>query len=169
MDIDALKRWKDAKVELLLFLPSAGWGRAVVELEGKARPEVFSADYKVLRDRADVLRHAKQSIVRSAGREPKSQRLLLLPALVKGTRWFEYCETSGGVELVVPVDERLEKRALEWVKPGLDRDLHNERIRREAAVQALSHFKTESNIAVLRGLLDDPDAEPGERKNERGK
>src|SRR5262245_59893672 len=38
---ETLQRWTDDKVELLLFLPSAGGSRGVVELEGKGCPEVF--------------------------------------------------------------------------------------------------------------------------------
>jgi hypothetical protein len=169
IEAETLRHWKDDKAELLLFLPLVGWSRGVVALEGKERPEIFTSGYKLLRNREEVLRKAKEAVGRAAGLKSVQSHSLMLPAeLVRGTQWFSYYETSGAIDLVVPVDERLEKQALDWIKPGDGGDVRHTRIRREQSIQALAYFKSESNINVLRALLNDPDTETGERKNGRG-
>jgi len=117
---------------------------------------VFTADYALLRDRDEILRKTKEALGRTSTQSHKMQ----LPAeLVRGTHWFTYYEGAGAIQLVVPVDERLEKRALEWIKPGAGKDVRHERMVREDAVQALAYFKSDSNVKVVRALLDDPDAD----------
>lgn len=154
IDEETLQRWKKDKVEVLLFPPCLGWRRGIVELD---RPEVFTSEVQVLRERDQVLLQTREALARASKRKAtRSHRLFLPGDMVRGTRWFSYYETSGGIDLVVPADERLEKRALEWLKPGLDPDSRNDQLRRGKAVRALAHFKSDPNIDIVRGLLKDP-------------
>ena len=54
------------------------------------------------------------------------------------------------VWMTLPVDAALEKQAIKWL---------DEKHSREQAVRALGHFKSDANIARVKKLVADPDAE----------
>ena len=66
------------------------------------------------------------------------------------SRLFLFRVIVAASGLFVPVDKRLEKRPLEYVRSKSAQ-------RRGEGVRALAYFKTEKNIELVRSLLDDPE------------
>jgi hypothetical protein len=113
----ALAGWKDRSSRLLLAAqgdPPAETG--VVDLADKELP-VLTADFTLLRKPEEVVRVAKETIRRLPGVKRIATFRLVVPGeAITGTRWQQHYETGGYVTVTVPVDERLEKRAQEYVR-----------------------------------------------------
>ena len=67
---------------------------------------------------------------------------------ISGTGWEKYYATGGHLVLSVPVDQRLEERAHDYVR---SEDYH----KRAEGARALRYFKSGGNIARVKGLLSD--------------
>ena len=109
--------------------------------------EVLKADFTLLRDPETVIRAAKAMLRRTpAGISRLHTFNLEVPRkVVAETSWHEF----HSLMLSVPVDEQLEKRAIEYIRsPNYSR--------RDEGVRALRYFKSDENIARVRSLLDDP-------------
>ena len=106
--------------------------------------EVFTAGFKILRDSDAVIRKAKEIIRRTPAnvRELHTVRLMIPPELLAKS-------THGPFgQLVVPVDDELEKQAIRFLKS-------QSYSRRSEAAKVLRYFKSDANIARLRPLLED--------------
>jgi hypothetical protein len=145
-----LAQWKDPSGRLLLAArgdPPAETG--VIDLADKEL-QVLTADFTTLRKPEEVLRVAKETVRRMPGvTRIETFRLVAPGEAVAGTRWEKYYRTGGYVTVTVPVDERLEKRAHEYVRSPIYGQ-------REEAARALRYFKSDENVARLKTLLNDP-------------
>jgi hypothetical protein len=174
--VETLPRWKESGQAVLWFLVDIGdrkeeiprdfpgppqgrlrlrelgakfLGTAAVELAspkaGKRVPSpVFSMDFQVLDDEDKILEAVKAEAARQQKGEVSAIRLSM-PRKVAARSG-----RSGDVNvLYVPVNDRLEQLALDWVRSKED-------WLRQAGVRALGPFKSEANAAVLRGMMDDP-------------
>jgi hypothetical protein len=112
---------------------------------GKRVPRpVLAMDFSVLAEEDRIIAAVKAEVAR---RHPSPARLLWIgmPYAVAARSG-----KAGDVnQLGVPVNARLEELARGWVGS-------KEAWLRAAGVQGLSHFQSEANAALLRGLLDDP-------------
>lgn len=139
--------WRNQAHRLLLAVGGDGLGTAeAIDLDDR-NLEVFSADLTLLRDPEAVIRLAEETARRIPG---AIRRLHTFPLTVPSdvaskTQWAKY----SGVFAIVPVDDRLEKRAHEY----LQSDNYS---RRNEGALALQYFKSDENIALLKALLDDP-------------
>ncbi|MGC1273191.1 MAG: hypothetical protein WBC44_05750 [Planctomycetaceae bacterium] len=146
-----LARWKEQQSRLMLALDYDRPGTTtVIELE-RDRLNTLSADFTLLREPDEAIRIARDTVQRTpAGVKRVHTFGLRAPReVIAGTEWEDYYETSGHLILEVPVDERLETRAIE----RLDSKDYS---RRHEAALALRYFKTDENIKRMKDLLDDP-------------
>lgn len=109
------------------------------------KTEVFMADFTLLRDPETVVQAARETISRIPPnvRRLHTMRFSIPTDVLAETKFGPYAE------LVVPVDEQLEKRAI----ASLNSKSYSMRL---ASAKALRYFKSEKNIDRLRMLLDDP-------------
>jgi Leucine Rich repeat len=113
--------------------------------------EELTEDMKLLRNPADVIRVAKETVRRMPVNVRRIQtfQLVVPQEIVRGTKLALAPEKPGELRVTVPADERLERRALEEIRSKDER-------RREEGVRALRYFKSEENIARMKALLNDP-------------
>ena len=173
--MNILPRWKESAQSVLWFLvdrgdtkeesprdfPAARQGKlrlrehwfkflhtSALELgspkTGERVPDpVFSMDFRVLDEEDQILEAVKAEVSRSQKRTERSIRILMPPDVAARSGRF------GAVNVLhVPVDDRLEQLARSWVQSKAE-------WRRHAGVQALGPFKSDANIAILKGMLDD--------------
>jgi hypothetical protein len=107
--------------------------------------EVYKADLTTLQKPADLLRVVKETLRNSPGVKCIDTFPLTVP--IKGG----YYGRGGSTTVEVPVDESLEKKAVQYLGS-------KERWRRTEGAAALKYFKSEQTIARLKELLSD--AEP---------
>ena len=112
--------------------------------------EELTADMKLLRNPADVIRIAKETVRRMPVNVRRFQtfQLVVPQEIVRGTKLALAPEKPGELRVTVPADERLEKRALDEIRSPDER-------RREEGVRALRYFKSAENIARMKALLGD--------------
>jgi len=110
---------------------------------------VYTRDYQILSEKEAILDHVKEA-VRSQEKDPPhphdSFKLFTpgdSPVSIK-------LHAGSAVFLMVPIDERLEAIGRTWCKP--DSDVN----KREDGAEILRHFKNETNIQLLKSLLNDP-------------
>lgn len=148
--VSDLTRWKNDAGRLLLVArgnPPAETG--MIDLADKDL-QVLTADFKLLRKPDEVIRAANEAVRRMPGvMRIKSVTLEVPIEVVMGTKWEEYYRSGGNIRLTVPIDERLERRALEYVR---SKDFSQ----RADGVLILRHFKSDENIARVKLLLNDP-------------
>jgi hypothetical protein len=148
--VATLAKWKGHSSRLLLAAkgdPLAATSVLALADEGL---DVLTADFALLRKPEDVIRGAKETVRRMPGvREVDTFRLVVPAEAVAGTEWAKYYGSGGHITLLVPVDERLEKRAREYTG-GESYD------RREEGARALRYFRSDENVTRVRGLLGDP-------------
>jgi hypothetical protein len=146
-----LAGWKARSSRLLVATDDCVPGATTVIELAVDKLEILTADFRLLRDPEAVIQAAKGTLRRM----PASVRRTHIFGLevpreaIAGTRWQEYYETGGYLILSVPVEERLEKRAHDYIRSESYR-------KREEGVRALRYFKTDENIARARTLLNDP-------------
>ena len=135
--------WVEGKSRMLLA--RTGGTYKVIELTDP-HLAVLRSDLTVLRDAQSVVRAVRETVSSVPGPTTVDTMLLSVPwTVAKFVR-----PTSGmGLDLEVPIDSRLERWALASYRS-------KDPMRRLEAATALGHFKSEKNIAVLKGMLTDP-------------
>lgn len=150
-NMSVLADWKQRSSRLLVaYDECAPYATTVIELV-PGRMEILKADFTLLRDPEAVIRAAEKRLrgMPEGVRRLHNFRLQVPRETVAETKWDEYYATGGYLLLSVPVDEQLEKRAIEY--------MHSERYgKRKEGARALRYFKSEKNILRVRELLDDP-------------
>ena len=116
----------------------------VIDLDADSL-EVWSADFVLMKNAADVIQAAKDEIRRTPTGSARSPDVQI--SAPNGDPFLL---------LTIPADERLEKRA-----HAVLRGEHG--WSREEAVEALKYFKSEENIRLLKSLLGDSDIEVRQR------
>ncbi len=128
-------------------LPHLTFGWAVIGLDENPNDFAVTMDFAVLTRPGPILEAARSGVKHSSGRpRPKSYQVITVPS---GTEIGERVNGFNGPSMTLPLDDRLEPKALEWVRSP------NPDIRLEGVV-ALRRFRSEGNIAVLKALLSDP-------------
>ena len=170
---------KDSKQQILCFFHSEPleasplvWADSLVRLGPpltgyRSYPPIFTVDLKLLKEPEEVLRAARAAVVEEGkGRQPGSYGMSLPRGIMQATG------TSGDANgLIVPIDHRLEEAARRWIESpeaipvrlGVVRSKddairHYSGLLRLEGVRALRNFKSDENIAVLKGLLGSPDS-----------
>lgn len=143
-----LSKWKDGSHRLLVAIQHDNTPTGTVIDLTDDKLEVVTAELKFLRKPADVIRIAKETIRRMPGvRRTFGVRIMLHYDAIGNTQWAGH----HGLGVIVPVTDRLEKRAHEYICSA-------DSIRRSDGIKALRFFKSDENIARLKTLLDDPDS-----------
>ena len=144
------KDWMHRSCRLLIiYNDSSPHHPTVIELTPD-RPDVFTAEFRLLHDPDQIVQAAKDAIERTPSNVMRlcTLRLMVPRDLYKGTRW----EDGAGLMLEVPADAQLEKWATEL--------LHDENpSNRMQAAQSLRYFKSERNARMIAKLLNDPVAD----------
>jgi Leucine Rich repeat len=149
--LPVIARWKDRSCRLLVAVTgNPPTSIRVIDLTDE-KWGALAADFTFLRKPEDVIRVARETVRRMPGVTRIQSFGLSVPReAIAGTGWEECYGTGGYLGLTVPVDERLEKRAQEFI-------LSREMLRRGEGAQALRYFKSVENIARVKSLLDDPE------------
>jgi hypothetical protein len=146
-DARVLANWQERSCRLLVAMDdSAPDATKVIELNADCL-EVLTENFKLLRDPETVICAAKETVrgMPAPVKRIHTFQLNVPREMFIGTKWEEY----HGLILSVPVDERLEKRSLDYLKS-------DKYMLREEGVRALRYFKSDGNIARVRPLLNDP-------------
>ena len=136
-----------------------GWGgeTGIIPLDGNPGRRAPTADFVLLTKPDDILKCAAQAIDADAktkiAREPDGST----PSLELGVPFHSPLEEDlhnilNGNNLVVPINEMIEAKAKQWIKADNAELRHN-------GFRFLAQFKSEDNIAALKGLLTDPEAQ----------
>src|SRR5262245_20001237 len=158
-DPKELARWKKAEQEVLIFLvkswrfgekaslyeltPCRNSLQGVIELAPDAKTATggeriaYTLDMKNLTDPKAILKYTRSAII-------AAEKIRDLRAHA-----FQSVESPGWVTRVVPVDERLERQARQWVTSDDPKW-------REQGAKALRYFKSDESVAALKKLLADP-------------
>jgi hypothetical protein len=147
--------WKKAGNSMLWFLgpaPKPGKGRAwhtpaEAHFDGRRYPPMYAMDFTVLEDEKVILDRARAYA-------KTSTKVLPVHAIRFSQPWND---------LFVPVEPTLEKTAKRLIASPQDFvqkwEKFDPRLRyvlRSSGVNALRHFKSDANIALLKSLLADP-------------
>lgn len=145
-----LAGWKERSTRLLVVQSDPPTDTDVIDLTDKGLA-VLTSDLTLLRKPEDVIRAVKETVRRMPGVTRIETYRLRVPnrATVAGTKWEETYKTGGYIRVAVPVDDRLEKLAIEYVRTK------NSEQRQEGAA-LLRYFKSDENVARAKALLDDP-------------
>jgi hypothetical protein len=145
-----LTDWKKRSCRLLVaydeFAPRA---TTVIEL-AKGKMKIMTADLKLLREPEAVIEAARKAVLLmpAAVKRVNTFKLTVPLENVVGTKWERYYKTGGQLLLSVPVDKRLEKRSLNYIRSKIAQ-------KRAEGARALRYFKSDKNIAILKPLLAD--------------
>lgn len=142
-----LTHWQEHSIRLLVTVNEDDVSATRVLALTDDPLEILTADFQLLRDPEAVIQVAKQTVSRfpAAIRRVHTFRVAVPSKVLVGTKW----ESSGQLDLTVPVDERLEQRAQVGILSI------NYPTRAESA-RALRYFKSDENVARLKPLLHDP-------------
>jgi hypothetical protein len=114
---------------------------------------VVTADLTVISKPSDIEQATKDDVRRFPAKPKAGENFEWSPMhdydSLKGSYYY-------GCGIVVPVDERVEKRAHALLSAPNDKIVSTVTTH-SMAVHALSFFKSDENIRLLRGLLNDPD------------
>jgi hypothetical protein len=141
------KDWMNRSSRLLIISDQQSPYEPVVIELAPNKPDVFTADFKLLHDADQIIQAAKDAIARTPSHvlRLRTLRLMVPRDIYQGTRW----EKSDGLRLEVPADAQLENWAI-----GLLPDENP--LNRRQAVQALRYFQSERNAKLVAELLNDP-------------
>ena len=145
--LPVLADWKDDSARLLVAYDEyAPHATTVIEL-APGQLEIMRSDFSLLRDPDAVIRAAMDALGRMPGGTKRVHTFgrYVPRKFFTGTQWDEF----HGLILNVPVDSRLEKQAIESLRSESYRE-------RDEAVRAIRYFRSDENVARVRGLLDDP-------------
>jgi hypothetical protein len=122
------------------FAPRTGHAKgSFLELHPDAERRAYTLDIKELAQPDEILKAVRGAIAAPT------------PPGKLASSWISFPGHGDLLRVTVPVDSRLEARAREWTQSA-DKD-----IRREGAT-ALGFFRSDANVAILNGLLEDPGA-----------
>lgn len=144
-----LAGWKERSTRLLV-MQDGPTELDAIDLTDKGLA-VFASNLTLLRKPEDVIRVAKETVRRMPGvKRIETYRLRVQDrATVAGTKWEKTYKDGSYIRVAVPIDDRLEKLAIEYLR------VKDYEQRREGAI-LLRYFKTDENIARAKALLDDP-------------
>jgi len=146
-----LADWKKRSCRLLVAHDNdAPNATKVIELT-EDKLQVWKSDLTLLRKPDSVIKAAKESVKRMpAGVKRIHTFGLKAPReLVAETQWEKYYRTGGHLNVSVPADTQLEKRAQNYLSSKDDSQ-------RAEGARALRYFKSDDNIARVKKLLNDP-------------
>ncbi len=170
---DAILNWKDDNIERIFCLVKAErykegedsdyirgvwalrhWDSlyTIIELNGNPVEPVYTMDFEILTEREKIL----AAVEKVASYEPKTDEgyklLEIKPHRINVPFDSEIAKrlyAGSGVYLIVPADKRLEDKAREGLKsPDFSLRLD--------AVRILKNFRSQKNVALLKGLFNDP-------------
>lgn len=107
---------------------------------------VLTREFSVLTEPDAILKFLDKTLQAQAGSDRPRGHMLLVPG---GTPVFKRLWSRSAVFLFVPVDEALEALGARWCKADSP-------YKRDQGAKILGYFKSDRNIALLKGLLDDP-------------
>ncbi|MEX0612290.1 MAG: hypothetical protein WD229_09225 [Pirellulales bacterium] len=141
-----LDHWKIQGSRLMLFVRERiVYVESILDLSD-GELEIMTADFAVLRKAEEAIRVAKEAGGRRTATKTSELFNLSVPGEAwAGTAWRHRCTH---LSLAVPVDDRLERRAIEY----LGSKIYSQR---QEGVQALAHFKSDANVARLKAMLAD--------------
>lgn len=129
-------------------------------------PPIFTLDLKVLKEPEDILEAARVAVVEAGKRERIRSHAVELPhGIMQATG-----KSGDANSLIVPIVHRLEAAARHWIESPEEVPLRlgavdpkdpkaikfvSDLLRLEG-VRALRHFKSDENVPILKGLLDNP-------------
>lgn len=162
-------QWKKEGARLLIFLqeskylagggvsyyaregyaPRGGYDEdAICELRDGAKVQAFTSGLRPLSKPEDLIDTARQA----AKEEPKgvcpAATIVDVPEEAYRNQELVTRPFNGGLSLKVPIDDRLEDLAHQWVR-STDKDV------RVTGAKSLCWFRTDDNVEVLRSLLKD--------------
>lgn len=145
-----LAGWMERSTRLLVVLSDPPAEMDVIDLTDKGLA-VMTSDLTLLRKPDDVIRAAKETVRRMPGVTRIETYKLRVPdrATVAGTKWEKIYESGGYIRVAVPIDDRLEKLAHEYLRTK------DPELRWEGAL-LLRYFKSDGNVARAKALLADP-------------
>ena len=116
-----------------------------------AAPPIFDVNLNALGQPWEILNAARAAAKVGGGRKALRTHGMNLPHAI-ASRSGQHGDANM---LVVPVDSRLEKLALRWIRsPEEFRSGGAEEFMRIEGVRALRYFKSEANVTLLKRLLD---------------
>jgi hypothetical protein len=118
---------------------------SIIELDGNG-PGVVTMDFRVLTERAEILKAARGAVAAVHDGGEKKRHRLLPPSSADVT--IKLGTEFSVMYVWMPVDQRLEERGQGWAR---SRSVDY----RALAPEALRPFKSDKNIAILKGLLAD--------------
>lgn len=127
-----------------LRLSQGDLDQSAIDLSGESGTLVVTADARLLTRKDDIVKAAEAAASPEAAK-PKQGRLDA-PASSDVVRKYS---TGDGVWLIVPLNDRLQAIARDWLK-SKEIDFRVE------GANALKHFKSDDNIQLLKRLLEDP-------------
>lgn len=141
-----LTEWEGQSTRLLVGLDSGPQIQTrFVDLTPN-KVEVLTADATLLRTPEEVLKIARETVLRLPGTARIKEFRYDVPSTpYAGTHW----EGFYAITVSIPVDDRLQQQALKWIQS-------KEYGRKEDGAKALRYFKTDENIKHITALLDDP-------------
>jgi hypothetical protein len=145
--IENLEAWKTRSARMLLFERTDKPWLTAIDLDDP-NLVMWTEEFGMITKGDEVIRYLRR-ILRKP-RPPSAETFELYPPEGRrGDKWRRWAKNRYVRNLVVPVDERLEKRAIEYLAA---RSPHL----RVHGVRALRLFKSDRNVERLRALLDDP-------------
>lgn len=146
-----LQGWQERSSRVFIALTMYDWEQTrAIELAPETL-EVMTADVKLLRDPDAVIQAAKAAVHRLPANVKRVHTFdLVVPhEVVAETRWDRSYRTGGHLNLSVPVDQELEKRAQDYVRSA-------DPLLRPHGIRALYYFQSDENIELVRPFLNDP-------------
>lgn len=133
-----------------------GDGTGIIPLDGQLPRRAATIDFRCLTKADEVLKFAAENIRANAGTKVACEADGAMPSVWLNIPFDSSLDrelhslSSNGLR--VPLDERTEGKAKEWIKSARADVRGN-------GITVLGHFKSDENIAVLKTLLTDPDAQ----------
>ena len=130
---------------LVVDLSTKDW--SIVVLDGDDSDFAATMDFSTIKDRKEILKMTRTAVSFSAERpKSKTYRSLGLPG---GTELSKKAWGATNAGILLPDDERLEKKAIEWTESD------NPWVKLEG-IRVLGRKRTPKNVEILESLSRDP-------------
>jgi hypothetical protein len=126
--------------------------------QGPGAIDVYTRDFGVLTEPAAILKHV-EAYAKSIPDDWKKKHIVL--GAPSESAVYKKLWSGSAVLLIVPVDPQLEIQGRAWCKSNLVET-------RARGARVLGNFKNETNVALLRSLLQDPGFSTGDGKRRYG-